>query len=152
MKEISLTRTNDLIGDFGILGDPSCRFGSPYFRAEVGTHVQGDRVICIVVVCRIPLGCLRSTNLGAVAMDNYRIEGKIGEGAHGVVLKAKEIRSGATVSLERENANQTIPNRLPVNCELICTGLAVHCVPTPCNSGDYLCFICFGPPSLAIGL
>eukprot|EP00035_Acanthoeca_spectabilis_P012357 m.220496 g.220496 ORF g.220496 m.220496 type:complete len:254 (-) comp15601_c0_seq11:28-789(-) len=34
-------------------------------------------------------------------MDNYRIEGKIGEGAHGVVLKAKEIRSGATVALKK---------------------------------------------------
>lgn len=30
-------------------------------------------------------------------MDRYRIEGKIGEGAHGVVLKAKKISTGDTV-------------------------------------------------------
>eukprot|EP00037_Helgoeca_nana_P014438 m.134748 g.134748 ORF g.134748 m.134748 type:complete len:335 (+) comp22546_c1_seq2:281-1285(+) len=34
-------------------------------------------------------------------MDNYLIEGKIGEGAHGVVLKAKKISSGTTVALKK---------------------------------------------------
>ena len=32
-----------------------------------------------------------------VDMDTFRIEGKIGGGAHGVVLKAKNIRTGDTV-------------------------------------------------------
>jgi len=34
-------------------------------------------------------------------MENYRIEGKIGEGAHGVVLKAKTVSTGTTVALKK---------------------------------------------------
>ena len=41
----------------------------------------------------------RQPPLGTTArMEDFLIEGKIGEGAHGVVLRAKEIATGCTVS------------------------------------------------------
>ncbi|KAK7481800.1 hypothetical protein BaRGS_00026947 [Batillaria attramentaria] len=46
-------------------------------------------------------------------MDQYNILGRIGEGAHGIVLKAKHIESGEVVALKKvslRNPEEGIPN------------------------------------------
>ena len=51
-------------------------------------------------------------------MNNYRIIDKIGEGAHGVVLKASHISSGAVVALKKiplRNLSSNEPAAIPNN-------------------------------------
>ena len=41
-------------------------------------------------------------------MDQYTILGRLGEGAHGVVFKAKHIESGEIVALKKVNGIQVL--------------------------------------------
>lgn len=63
-------------------------------------------------------------------MDNYLIEGKIGEGAHGVVLKAKKISSGTTVRTHGNSSHFCItPDSHEPSCNLMLTFNWFNCRP-----------------------